>query len=141
MTSAERDALRVQLTAHEGLRRFPYTDSVGKLTIGVGRNLTDRGITDAEARYLLDNDILTAVGDLQALVWFPALDSVRQRVFIDLAFNLGISRLKGFVKMLDAVSRQDWPTAAAELLDSTYATQVGQRAQTLAAMLVSGRAA
>lgn len=141
MTSAERDALRQQLIHHEGLRLKPYTDTVGKLTIGVGRNLNDRGITEAEARYLLDNDINGAINDLLALTWFPDLDPVRQRVFVDLCFNLGIVRLKGFVKMLDAASRKDWPTAAAELLNSKYAQQVGQRAQTLAAMLVTGRQA
>src|SRR3990167_4092982 len=141
MTSADRDALRQQLIAHEGMRLKPYTDTVGKLTIGVGRNLHDRGITEAEARYLLDNDINTAIGDLLALTWFPDLDPIRQRVFVDLCFNLGIVRLKMFVKMLDAASRKDWPNAASELLNSKYAEQVKQRAQTLAAMLITGRAA
>lgn len=139
MTSADRDALRLQLIQHEGLRLKPYTDTVGKLTIGVGRNLSDRGITEAEARYLLDNDINGAIGDLLALTWFPDLDPIRQRVFVDLCFNLGIVRLKMFTKMLDAASRKDWPNAAAELLNSKYAQQVGQRAQTLAAMLITGR--
>ena len=141
MTSTDRDALRQQLILHEGLRLKPYTDTVGKLTIGVGRNLSDRGITDAEARYLLDNDINTAIGDLLELTWFPDLDPIRQRVFVDLCFNLGITRLRLFTKMLDAAERKDWPNAAAELLTSRYAQQVGQRAQTLATMLITGRAA
>lgn len=141
MTSTDRDALRSQLLKHEGLRLKPYTDSVGKLTIGIGRNLNDRGITEAEARYLLDNDINACIHDLLALTWFPDLDPIRQRVFVDLCFNLGIVRLQGFVKMLDYASRKDWPNAAAELLNSRYAQQVGQRAQTLATMLITGREA
>lgn len=140
MTSTERDALRQQLIAHEGVRLKPYRDSVGILTIGIGRNLEDRGITDAEARYLLDNDINACINDLLTLVWFPDLDPVRQRVFVDLCFNLGVKRLREFTKMLDAAGAKDWPRAARELLDSKYAQQVGQRARTLAAMLETGEA-
>lgn len=140
MTSAERDAIRAQLIRHEGLRLFPYTDTVGKVTIGVGRNLADRGITDAEARHLLDNDINLCLRDLSDFPWFVRLDAVRQRVFVDLAFNLGITRLRTFVKLLEAATRGDWETAAAELLDSAYAGQVGQRAITLAQMLETGTA-
>lgn len=141
MTSEDRDALRQQLIRHEGLRLKPYTDTVGKLTIGVGRNLTDKGITHAEARYLLDTDITEAINALVTFPWFPDLDALRQRVFVDLCFNLGVTRLRTFTKMLAACERHDWPTAARELLDSTYATQVGQRARTLATMLRTGREA
>ena len=140
MTSADRDALRAQLIRHEGLRLFPYIDTVGKTSIGVGRNLTDRGITDAEARLLLDNDINAVLNGLQVFAWFGVLDPVRQRAFCDLCFNLGLPRLRGFVKMLDAAGRSDWGTAATELLDSAYAKQVGQRAQTVAAQLRTGQA-
>lgn len=141
MTSTDREALRRQLLKHEGLRLKPYVDTVGKLTIGIGRNLEDRGITEAEARYLLDNDINACINDLLTLTWFPDLDPIRQRVFVDLCFNLGVKRLREFTKMLDAAAAQDWPRAAAELLTSKYATQVGQRAQTLAAMLRTGQEA
>ena len=141
MTSADRDALRRQLIAHEGLRLHVYEDSLGIATIGVGRNLKDRGITDAEARYLLDNDINACLDDLAAaFAWFAVLDPVRQRVLVDLCFNLGISRLKGFRKFLAACDAADWATAARELLDSKYAQQVGRRAITLAAMLTRGEA-
>ena len=150
MTSTLRDAIRQQLMAHEGTgprsvngRLSTYQDSRGLWTIGYGRLIDGSrggGITDAEARYLLDNDINAALNDLQTLVWFPSLDPVRQRVFIDLCFNMGLARLKGFVKMLAAASRLDWNTAATELLDSRYAVQVGPRAHTLAAMLRTGQA-
>ena len=114
-----------------------YRDSVGILTIGVGRNLEDRGISASEARMLLDNDIDDCINALATFPWFPDLDPVRQRVFVDLCF-MGIGRLRGFSKMLAATAARDWPTAAAELLDSKYATQVGQRARTLATMLETG---
>lgn len=140
MTSADRDALRQQLMRHEGLRLMPYVDTVGKVTIGVGRNLTDRGITDAEARYLLDNDITATINSLVVLPWFPDLDPVRQRAFVDLCFNVGFTRLRGFTAMLAAAARADWPVVADELLDSFYARQVGKRAQTLAGMLRTGEA-
>lgn len=140
MTSADRDALRSQLIAHEGLRLMPYVDTVGKVTIGVGRNLTDRGISDAEARVLLDNDINIAINALVVFPWFPDLDPVRQRAFVDLCFNMGYPRLRTFAKMLDAAARHDWATASTELLESTYAQQVGVRAHEVAAMLRSGAA-
>ena len=140
MTSDQRDALRQQLRRHEGWEAKPYTDTVGKLTIGCGRNLTDRGLTDPEIRYLLDNDINDCINALTTFLWFPDLDPIRQRVFVDLCF-MGIGRLRGFVKMLAATERRDWPTAAAELRDSKYATQVGQRAVTLARMLETGEEA
>ena len=140
MTSTDRDALRSQLMLHEGLRLFPYVDSVGKITVGVGRNLTDKGISDAEARQFLDADINDAILDCTSFPWFPDLDPVRQRAVVDLCFNMGLPRLQGFVKMLAAIGRQDWNTAAHELLDSRYAQQVGKRASTLAHMLRTGEA-
>ena len=140
MTSESRDAMRQQLRQHEGWERFPYRDTVGKLTIGCGRNLTDRGLSDEEIAYLLNNDINECFRQLDAsFPWFFGLDVVRQRVFVDLCF-MGIGALRGFARMLAAVERQDWDAAAAGLLDSTYAQQVGRRAITLAAMLKTGQA-
>lgn len=140
MTSTDRDALRQQLIAHEGLTLTPYVDSVGKITIGVGRNLSDKGITEAEARQFLDADINNAILDCTVFPWFPDLDPVRQRAVVDLCFNMGLPRLKGFTKMLAAIGRQEWGVAARELLDSHYAEQVGKRARTLARMLETGQA-
>ena len=138
MKSEDMEALRQQLILHENLRLFPYVDTVGKTSIGIGRNLTDRGISHAEARILLDNDINAALDDLTVFAWFSLLDAVRQRVFVDLCFNMGLTRLLGFEKMLAAAVAGQWETAAAELLDSHYAQQVGDRAVRLAAMLRTG---
>jgi len=124
---------------HEGLRLKPYQDSLGILTIGYGRNLEDRGITRQEAEHLLDNDLTVVVEELRgALSFFGALDETRQVVLVDMAFNLGIVRLMGFKLMLAAVREARWNDAAAHLLDSKYAQQVGARAVELAEMMRSG---
>lgn len=131
--------LREQLKRDEGERLKPYRDSVGKLTIGVGRNLDDVGLSPDEVDYLLSNDIRRAQeGVLGALPWTIGLDEPRFAVLVNMAFNMGLRGMLGFRKMLEAVAQADYESAAAELLDSTYAQQVGQRAQRLARQLVTG---
>ena len=133
-----------QLIHHEGMECFPYTDTVGKVTIGVGRNLTDRGLTKEECRHLLVNDIEISVGELKMnFHWFAKLDDTRQAALVALHFNLGINRLKTFTKTLRLIEKcilgdDLWSKVAEELLDSKWAGQVGQRAQTLARMLELG---
>ena len=124
MTDPERDALRIQLTEHEGLRLRPYTDIVGKLTIGCGRNLTDKGISLAVATEMLEEDIDEAEADLSSFGWFATCGPIRQRALLDLRFNLGPSRFRGFRKMLDACEAGNWPRVVDELLDSHWAYQV-----------------
>lgn len=115
-----------KLKEMEGLRLKPYLDTVGKTTIGYGRNLSDVGISEHEAAILLNNDIERATAQCRATFdWFDALDATRQDAIVNLAFNMGINGLKGFSKMLDAISRQDWKQAALELADSKWAKQVG----------------
>ena len=141
MRISDRQALRQQLRQHEGWERFPYRDTVGKLSIGCGRNLDDRGLSDEEIAYLQNNDINECFRQLDAsFPWFFSLDVVRQRVLVDLCF-MGIGTLRGFVKMLAAMERHDWATASEELLASRYATQTKGRAITLAEMLRPGEAA
>ena len=93
-----------QLTRDEGKKNFPYTDTVGKLTIGVGRNLTDVGLTDGEVNVLLQNDIQKVTNQLFATFpWFPNLDLVRRGVIINMAFNMGIHSLEGFPLFLRCI--------------------------------------
>ena len=133
------EALIRQLVFHEGIRLKPYRDTVGKLTIGVGRNLDDVGISGEEARHLLANDIArTEAAMIQALPWVTTLDPIRYRVLLDMAFNMGVGGLLGFKKMLAAASVADWPQTVLEMFDSKCATQVGQRAHTLAKMIRTG---
>ena len=129
-----------QLRLHEGERLKPYRCTAGKLTIGVGRNLEDRGITAQEAAYLLSNDITsTQAALLKALPWVGTLDDVRQRVLIDMAFNMGLGTLLTFKRTLAAVQGGQYQQAAAMMLESRWAGQVGQRAQRLSQMMATGQ--
>jgi lysozyme len=124
---------------HEGCKLKPYVDTVGKTTIGVGRNLTDIGISQAEADFMLANDLEACKADLEKFWWFAPLDDVRKAVLMDLRFNLGLVGLLHFPHFLSAIGKQDWPTAKAELLDSTWAGQVGHRAIEDAQMIETGQ--
>ena len=113
---------------HEGRRSHIYTDTVGKLTIGVGRNLTDRGLSDDEIDYLLANDIKIAKSiciDLFGDAVFRQASAMRQHALISMAFNMGKPRLDGFVKMIAAIKAGDWDRAADEALNSRWASQTG----------------
>lgn len=133
------EKLQQQLEAHEGCVLKPYTDTVGKLTIGIGRNLTDKGITEHEARYLLAYDIDECVADLtSAFPWFVRLDDVRQRVLLDMRFNLGPVGLRKFKQTLALVERGDYVKASENMLASKWAGQVKGRARRLARMMATG---
>ena len=139
MTNRDFAALTSQLIAHEGLRLKPYTDTTGHLTIGVGRNLSEVGITRDEALDMLETDIERAMGQLfLRWPWAAQLDAVRQRVLIDMVFNLGADGFGKFRRMLAAAQAGDYESAAAEMLASKWATQVGQRATRLAHMMRTG---
>jgi len=128
--------LREQLIRHEGLRQRPYMDTAGKLTIGVGRNLTDRGLSLDEVNLLLDNDIASAREDvLHAIPWSRQLDTDRFDVLVNMCFNLGIPRLIGFKNFLASLRVGAYDAAAQYMLDSRWATQVGARATELAAIV------
>jgi lysozyme len=135
----DRAKLRSQLIRHEGKRNKPYRDTVGKLTIGVGRNLDDVGLRDDEIDLLLDNDIAATWNAVQrALPWVDQLDEVRQRVLADMAFNIGVRGLLCFTQMLRACQAGEYAKAAAEMLDSKWARQVPARAARLAKMMATG---
>lgn len=135
----DRAQLVADLERDEGVRPFPYTDTVGKLTIGIGRNLTDRGLSADEMEYLLQNDIDLAVDDLnRGAPWWDTLDPVRQRVLVNMCVNLGWPKLRGFVRMLAAARRGDYQAAAAAMRDSLWARQVGARAERLAQLMERG---
>lgn len=128
-----------QLIRHEGLRLKPYRDTVGKLTIGVGRNLDDVGLTEEEALYLLRNDILKHAADLGAA--FPGvhdLNANRYYALVNMTFNLGIGGLRKFKKMWACINVHDFDGAAREMLDSKWARQVGRRAEELAEIMRTG---
>jgi lysozyme len=127
-----------ELNRDEGRRLKPYLDTVGKTTIGVGRNLTDVGISDVECNLLLENDVMRSIMWLDRhLPWWRSLDAVRQRVIINMAFNMG-RKLLTFANTLAAMQRGDYEAAANGMLASKWATQVGARAYRLATMMRTG---
>jgi len=138
--AVDRAAMTRQLRLHEGERLKPYRCTAGKLTIGVGRNLEDRGITAQESAMLLANDIAREEAELmRALPWVGQLDEVRQRVLLDMAFNLGLAGLLNFKNTLAAIRAGDYQRGATMMLDSKWARQVGQRAERLSRMMATGK--
>ena len=156
----DRQDLIDKLVVAEGLRLQVYKDTLGIDTIGIGRNLEDRGITkeeladldiptiehvyeygitEADAVYLATNDVQIVEEELvRAHPCVDRLDSVRQLILIDMAFNMGVPRLCKFKKMWAAVECGDYPTAAKEMLDSRWAKQVKGRATKLANAMHNG---
>jgi len=112
----------------EGVRRFPYTDTTGHVSIGVGRNLTDNGLSDDEIEYLLENDALAAIRDASTLPYWDSLSDTRKHIVADLVFNMGLSGWKGFRRANAALSRCDYVEAAREMQDSRWFRQTGRRA-------------
>lgn len=146
----DRARLRAQLAKHEGNRPFVYDDATGKsvavgsqvrgkLTVGVGRNLEDKGLSQDEIEYLLDNDISDCLAQAQSFPWFAGLDPVRQAVIVELLFNLGLTRFKTFKKFIGFISEGRWVHAAGELKNSRWAEQVKGRADTLINMIKAGQ--
>ncbi len=152
----DKDLLMQKLVAHEGMRLDVYKDTLGINTIGIGRNLDDRGITkdeldwmdypsftieyvfsdgitEADAIYLAQNDVQIVEEELvRAHPCVEELDAVRQLVLVDMAFNLGVPRLNKFKKMWAAIHENKFDVAAKEMLDSRWANQVKSRSTKLA---------
>ena len=159
-------SLEDQLILHEGLKLKTYQCPAGYWTIGVGRNLEAkslsrgeqqyilgcdgltpqqvidllkrRGITKEEALMLLAHDIQDCEQDLKQFDWFDRLDPVRRKVVLDMRFNLGPGGFRGFKKMIAALARGDYKAAAAEMADSAWYHQVGNRSKRLVKMMESG---
>jgi lysozyme len=139
------DELVNSIKTHEGSNmrgntHVSYTDTVGVLTIGYGHNL-DRGISEEVAEFILVEDIGTAVQEVNDYLdagTAAALHGARLDVLYEMAFNMGLPRLKKFTKMWQAIFVHDWDVAAVEMLDSKWARQVGQRSATLAQKMQRG---
>ncbi|SNS16590.1 lysozyme [Humidesulfovibrio mexicanus] len=128
--------LAKQLLTDEGLKLKPYRCTAGKLTIGVGRNLEDRGITEDEAMLLLQNDIKRCWGQVVgALPWVLNAPEPVQEALVNMCFNLGLAGLLKFKNTLAHLEAGEYELAEMEMLDSAWAKQVGARANRLGAMV------
>jgi lysozyme len=155
----DRDELVKMVALHEGIVLSVYQDHLGINTVGIGRNLDDRGITDGEllfmnktiddvydsglteeeAYYLCMNDI--AIVEKELLDSKPIvnqLSAVRQMVLVDMAFNMGVPRLRLFKNMWMAIEKVNYPLACEEMIDSRWASQVGNRAMKLSLAMKNG---
>jgi lysozyme len=146
-----------ELERDEGVRFRAYTDTTGHLTIGVGRNLDNNPLTPEEiayvghdartkpiarrdAEFLLTNDIKNLSLDLnRRMSWWKELDEVRRRVILNMAFNLGITRLLEFKETLRWMQQGHYQAASMCMLESVWANQVGERAERLVRMMRSGK--
>ena len=155
-----KEHLLKELVKHEGLRLQVYQDTLGIDTIGIGRNLEDRGIskeeldeldiptidhvykygiTEADAMVLAENDVQIVEEELlRAHPCVEDLDAVRQLVLVDMAFNMGVPRLCKFKKMWNAIHENKFDVASKEMLDSRWANQVKSRAVKLANAMHNG---
>ena len=131
------------LRKHEGVETHAYVDTVGKVTIGVGRNIDKNGglgLSQQEIDYLLSGDVKRVEAELsQAFIWYDDLDDARKDAMMDMAFNMGLPRLRKFKRALAAMSARLYEIAAVEFLDSLWARQVGKnRSTTISDMIRSG---
>jgi lysozyme len=155
MTDALMNRIKVQLVRHEGLRLKPYRCTAGKLTIGIGRNLDDRGISQKEAYAMLERDIQDCEQWLidKIPVVYNKLDEARQSVLLNMCISipqsrfaplrepcyLGINGLLGFKNTLAFMKAGDWERAANGMLASKWAKQVGIRAIELSELMRKGK--
>lgn len=137
MTSDSLAKLRRSLILHEEERKFPYTDTVGKISIGIGYNLTDRGMSDEWINSQYQKDVTFFYNKLSEFPWYRDLTADRQIVLIDMSF-MGLQRFREFTRMIDALAIHDYAQAAAEMLDSEWAKQVKTRAESLAHAMLTG---
>jgi lysozyme len=136
------EQLLEMLKRHEGVEHHIYRCSAGFWTIGAGRNVDPQGglgLSDDEVDYLLQNDIERVIKELSAEYrWFNSLDDVRKDAMIDISFNLGATRLRGFKRALAAMEVADYKMAAKEFLDSKWSRDVKGRATELCYMIEMG---
>lgn len=133
-----------QIKRHEGTvkrdgRHVLYTDSLGIYTIGWGRNIQAKGLSDEEASFLLNSDILEAAEALGShLPWTDDLDSARRHALLNMTFNMGINGLLTFKNTLADFRAGRFESASERMLQSKWATQVKSRAIELSNQVLTG---
>ena len=132
ITSSNLKDLRLELIADEGIRRRPYKDTLGVLTIGVGHNLQKEGLCAEAIMAQLDYDIRTKCLPLyDRLYWLSGKPEVIQRVLLNMAFQMGIEGVLSFKATLAAAQAEQWSEMAHHMGNSKWATQTPNRAKRL----------
>ena len=135
---APKPMIKELLKRQEGFSRFLY-DDCGDQSAGYGRNMTQIGLSEEEAEFLLENDIRRVEKELERFPWFENLNAVRRAAVTSLNYNLGITRFLKFKLMLKALAEGDMNKAAYEVFpNSLYAKQVPNRAFEISEMMMWG---
>ena len=139
LSSMDLEILFDQLKDFEGLELKPYRCTSNKLTIGLGRNLEDNGITEEEAYYLATNDLDSLMDELDRKIpWWDDLNDPRKRALLNLAYNVGTPTLMKFKKTLEHLKNGLYTEASEEVLQSRWADQVGRRATFISEVFKTG---
>jgi len=133
------DRMIEQIKRHEGVKLKPYHCTAGKLTIGVGRNIEDNGISEREADFLLMNDLSAMADAAKSYAWYAGLNEPRKAVIINMLFNMGQPRFDQFQNTKQFLADGMYEEAAEEMLNSRWAKQVGQRAEELSQQMKTGQ--
>lgn len=136
MNNEQFEKLKQMLKCDEGVAYTAYKCSAGYWTAGVGRNLETARFTEREISNWLQEDIIYFYDKLMRFNFFKTLSENRQLALINMCFNIGLNGFSKFRKMIAALEKEDFETAAEEMLDSRYARQVGERADRLVHILV-----
>lgn len=132
------DTIVDDLMNHEGFCAEPYQDTNGVWTVGYGWNLECTPMTQEAAEFVLREQAIEAIADAERYRWFHDLSHNRKRVVINMIFNLGRTGFRRFKKTIAFIDRSDYEAAAAEMLDSLWARQVGHRATFLSELMAMG---
>lgn len=141
MSQTELDKLIESIQENEGYREEVYLDHLGNLTCGWGHRLAVGTKMPQEAcRILFRMDIADAVNGFNRieLTKVRSLNIARRMVIVEMIFNMGLSAVKQFYRMWDAIQQKDWDRASQEMLDSQWHKQVGRRAERLAEIMKKG---
>lgn len=127
------------LMRDEGFRAHPYFCTEGALTVGYGRNLDSRGISQEEAEMMLVHDMLDCLSDLETFQWWGDLNDARKSAVLNMRFQLGARGFRGFRKTIHFLSQKLYTQAAQEALNSRWAKQTPERAHRIARIIDEGR--
>lgn len=132
------DRLIAQIKRHEGVRLEPYFCTAGKLTIGIGRNLDDVGISEKEAEFMLMNDLTKVIDQAKQYSWYEGLNDPRKAVILNMIFNMGANGFSKFKKTHKFIEEGDYTEASLEMLNSKWADMVKRRSIELSRQMETG---
>jgi GH24 family phage-related lysozyme (muramidase)/LysM repeat protein len=162
LTGAEADldtVVQRQIAHHEGKKNYPYKDSRGLWTVGIGHLIGDgtdaalaaseyseysesNPMPDAEVTELFEEDLEDHKAIAEGYDFYEGMSKKGKRAIIDLTFNMGDFYNKKnangdyvWQNLRTQLDAGDWDAAADNLASAAYARQVGQRATTVTDLL------